>query len=140
MEERFALGLTDDETVYKRIKSKFLVEIDGIETELRKVDIKLSNQDNFIHYSIKLSSKLNTMWSSGSFELKQRLQTLVFPDGVSYDFQNNSYRTCRVNAVFATINWFSTTLAQKNNGFPEIDFEKSASVARSRLELPTFGL
>jgi site-specific DNA recombinase len=140
VEERFALGVIDDGDLYKRIKNKFLIEIEGIETELQKVDLKLSNQDNFIHYSIKLSSKLNTMWSSGSFELKQRLQTLVFPEGVTYDFENNTYRTCRVNAVFATINWYSTDLLQKNSGFHDLNLEKSASVARSRLELPTFGL
>jgi site-specific DNA recombinase len=61
----------------------------------------------------------NCMWGSGTFELKQRLQALMFPEGVTYDFQNNRYRTCRANAVFITINWYSIDLVKKQRIFRE---------------------
>ncbi|MBN8852880.1 MAG: recombinase family protein [Sphingobacteriales bacterium] len=103
VEERYALGKIEDETVYCRIRGKFQDEIGGINAELRKLNSTLSNLDNFIHYSVKLSSKLNTMWGSGNFELKQGLQNLMFPEGVTYDFQKSEYRTCKSNWVFASI-------------------------------------
>lgn len=103
LEERYALGEIEDKEVYKRLKARFWNDINGVNDEIRKVDLKLSNLDNFVTYSVKLSSKLNVMWDSGSFELKQRLQNLVFPEGVTYDFQNNTYRTCRSNSIFAAI-------------------------------------
>ena len=113
LEERYALEEFEDKDVYRRVKTKFLEEINEINDEIRKVDLRLSNLDNFINYSVKLSSKLNVMWVSGRFELKQRLQTLIFPEGVTYNFQNNTYRTCRANSVFALIATQSSFLEKK---------------------------
>jgi site-specific DNA recombinase len=113
LEERYAMGEFEDKEVYERLKTRFRNEINGINNEISKVDLKLSNQDNFVNYSVKLSSKLNVMWGSGSFELKQSLQNLIFPEGVTYNFQNNTYRTCRANSVFALIATQSSFLEKK---------------------------
>ncbi|MES2398099.1 MAG: recombinase family protein [Bacteroidota bacterium] len=116
LEERYALGEVEDKEVYKRLKVRFWDEINAITGELSKVDLKLSNLDNFVNYTVKLSSKLNVMWGLGSFELKQGLQNLIFPDGVTYNFQNNTYRTCRSNSVFASIAVQARVLEQKETG------------------------
>jgi hypothetical protein len=42
------------------------------------------------------------MWGSGDFIVKQRLQNLIFPEGVIYEFENNTYRTIKVNSVFTS--------------------------------------
>jgi site-specific DNA recombinase len=104
------------------------------------VDLQLSNQDNFIYYSIKISSKLDVIWGSGSFELKQRLQNLVFPEGVTFDFQNNRYRTCKSNSVFSSILGQERLLEQQISELPVLAYEKSASVARMGVEPMTSGL
>jgi site-specific DNA recombinase len=80
------------------------------------------------------------MWGSGSFELAQRLQNLVFPEGVTYDFQNNRYRTCKSNSVFSSIAGQARLLEQEISGFPVLSYEKSASVARMGVEPMTSGL
>jgi len=51
----------DDKVVYNKKRNKFLDDSAVIERQIEKVEIKLSNPENFINYSIKLSSKLNTM-------------------------------------------------------------------------------
>jgi hypothetical protein len=43
VEERNALGKIDDDEVCKRMRTKFQTDINGIHTELKKVDLKLSN-------------------------------------------------------------------------------------------------
>lgn len=116
LEERYALGEVEDKDVYKRLKTRFWDEMNAINNEISKVDLKLSNLDNFVTYSVKLSSKLNVMWASGTFELKQRLQNLVFPEGVTYNFENNTYRTCRSNSVFASIASQSRLLLNEETG------------------------
>ncbi|MDB5223931.1 MAG: putative bacteriophage resolvase/recombinase [Chitinophagaceae bacterium] len=140
VEERFALGEIDDKEVYNKIRSKFLEDYNQIEGMIRRVDIKLSNPENFINYSVKLSSKLNTMWSCSNFDMKQKLQRLMFPEGVTYDFKNDSYRTCKVNSVFTVIAGQARLLEEQKSGLSPYYDEKSASVSGSRLELPTFGL
>ena len=118
VQERYALGKIEDDEVYKRITAKFNEEISHINNELKKTELKLSNLDNFVHYSVKLSSKLNVMWTSGSFEIKQGLQNLIFPEGVSYDFQNNTYRTCKMNSVFSSISEQSRLYQQEEFSSP----------------------
>ncbi len=63
----------------------------------------LSNLERGANKAIKIASNLLEMWSLSNFEDKQRLQWLVFPDGIYYDKQKDSYRTKRVNAVFSII-------------------------------------
>lgn len=140
VEERFALGVIDDKEVYNKIRSKFLVDFNHVESMISKVDLKLSNPENFINYTVKLSCKLNTMWSCSNFDMKQKLQRLVFPEGVIYDFKNDTYRTCKVNSVFSAIAGQARLLEEKKSGLSPYYNEKSASVSGSRLELPTFGL
>lgn len=103
VEERNALGEIEDKAVYQRLKGSFQSEIVNIERELKKATTKLSNHENFVHNSVKLSSKLNTMWASGAFEVKQGLQNLLFPEGVYYDLEKRHYRTEKTNTVFARI-------------------------------------
>lgn len=50
LEERYALGEVEDKKVYKRLKARFWEEINGINTEISKVDLKLSNLENFVTY------------------------------------------------------------------------------------------
>ncbi|SFE68043.1 Site-specific DNA recombinase [Chitinophaga sp. CF118] len=127
IEERFALGKIEEE-VFRKVKSKYLEEQNVINNELRKVDLQLSNVGNFVNYSVKLASKLNTMWGSGDFSLKQGLQTLLFPEGVLYDYENAEYRTCKSNSVFLSMAQQSRVLGQKESGKIDFNINFPASV------------
>jgi site-specific DNA recombinase len=48
-----------------------------------------------------LSTKLNTVWASCGIGLKEKLQKLIFPRGISYDRKNEAFRTEEMNFIFA---------------------------------------
>jgi site-specific DNA recombinase len=50
--------------------------------------------------AISISSELATVWASGDIREKQRLQKLVFPQGIAFDLKTNTFRTERVNVIF----------------------------------------
>ncbi|MEO7048274.1 MAG: hypothetical protein ABI091_23445 [Ferruginibacter sp.] len=52
--KKYAVRRMEDEELYQNIKRRFTEEIKSIGDEMEKVDLKLSSNDNFIHYSIKL--------------------------------------------------------------------------------------
>jgi DNA invertase Pin-like site-specific DNA recombinase len=64
---------------------------------------KSSNLEKCIENAIKLSSKLNTAWDLADYTNKQKLQYLLFPEGMFYNKENNTCRTQRVNSIFSAI-------------------------------------
>jgi site-specific DNA recombinase len=138
VEERFALGLIGED-VYKKVRGKYQDEYAIIDSEYRSVDRRVSNLSNFVNYSVKLSSKLNTMWSSGDFSLKQGLQNLLFPEGVTYDYEKAEYRTCRSNGVFVAIAHQARVWGENENGGSGFYAASPASVVWGGVEPPTHG-
>ncbi len=53
--------------------------------------------------AIGLSVRLATEWLSSDIDRKEKLQKLMFPDGIVYDKKNGVFRTDRVNSVFELI-------------------------------------
>ncbi|OMP75121.1 hypothetical protein BW716_31820 [[Flexibacter] sp. ATCC 35208] len=43
------------------------------------------------------------VWRSSNTGAKEKLQTLIFPDGIIYDRQNETFRTPKVNYIFIRI-------------------------------------
>lgn len=136
IQERFAFGKID-EAVYEKVKQKIMVEKGVIQDEMKKVDSKLSNLDNFVNYTVKLSSKLNVFWGSASFEVKQNLQSLIFPNGIIYDSENNNYRTSKINSVFSLISIVAGVADKKISGTNSFWTNNSALVAGTGIE-PVF--
>jgi len=62
-----------------------------------------SNLSNYINISLEISSKLNEMWKSSGSETKEKLQNLIFPEGIVDDKVNKEFRTNNVNSVFSLI-------------------------------------
>ena len=84
--------------------------------------------------------KFPSLWASSSFNDKQKLQRLIFSEGIYYNKQKEQTRTTKINSIFLLNASLEGVAGQKNNG-PLGDFsQESVSVSGSRLELPTFGL
>jgi len=74
------------------------------------------------------------MWASGSFEIKQGLKNLIFPEGISCDFQNNTYRTCKLNSVFSSISDHATVFAlYEDSGNPFLGYNSALVVLSPQL-------
>jgi hypothetical protein len=54
-----------------------------------------------------MCQELGFMWVSGDYYQRQKLQKLVFPQGLQYDKENDAYRTQKINSVCALITLLS---------------------------------
>lgn len=102
LEERFILEEITKE-MFNKYKQKYEADIRVLEQQLGETQNGVSNLDNCIEKAIAVSSNLQELWEIKDYYGKQKLQQLVFPDGISYDKKNNRCRTKRVNWVFALI-------------------------------------
>jgi site-specific DNA recombinase len=102
LEERFV-----DEDITKDLFEKFTTKLKAEKTQmqkqLQKVPEKTANLENTIAKAMELSSKLNVAWHSADYIGKQKLQYLVFPDGIIYNRQKDETRTLRVNEIFSAM-------------------------------------
>jgi hypothetical protein len=65
---------------------------------------------------LKLSVTLCESWNIANFNEKQRLQSLIFPEGVYYDRKIQGYRTPRVHSIFKLSALFNEHYRQAKTG------------------------
>ncbi len=56
-----------------------------------------------IKKAIGLCLNLATVWRKGSIGIKEKLQKLLFPEGLAYDREIGVFRTDTINSVIAAI-------------------------------------
>lgn len=142
LEERFIEEQIDNDLYYKYSR-KYLEEKREMEGKLLKGSKQLSNLDECIEMALAFASKMASKWDSAEYSIKQKIQYLLFPEGIYYNRENDSCRTNRVNSVFSYVAYFQQLLTQQKRGIPELnlDFASFAGlVARTGIEPMTFGL
>ncbi len=139
LENRFIEEELTKELYLKNI-GKLLDEKTQIEAELTKMTEGVSNLEECVEKVISYSLNLASVWSSADYTTKQRIQFWLFPEGISYNKENDGCRTFRINSVFRYIACQKQGLLNEKSGIPELNIEYSALVAGSRIELPTSGL
>jgi hypothetical protein len=102
--------------VFERLRNKCSEEQLAIQKEIAEFDKTISNPEKAIKKAIQLSSKLSTIWTSGKIELKEKLQKLVFPEGISFSRENEGFRTKRVNSIFELIALLSKSSETNKKG------------------------
>ena len=139
LEERFVNGQIDQE-LFEKFRSKYRVNIQQFETELGSSENQLSNLEKAADKCIEMALKLPSIWGSAHFNRKQRIQNLLFPEGIFYNRKNDDYRTTKINLLFSAIPY----LAKNSEGYKKGDSaflnEIPAWVVPHRLELWTHRL
>jgi site-specific DNA recombinase len=128
--------------VYYKYMAKYNEEKETIEEQLSK-GIKVSNLDECIDIAIDFAINLPKKWLSAGYHLKQRLQFLLFPEGILYNRENDKSRTTRINSVFLYLAYLKQVILKQERGIPALQLNYSSlscSVAGAGLEPTTFGL
>jgi site-specific DNA recombinase len=133
LEERYIMEELDQE-MFMKFKQKFVTERTQIEQEMANNTNRVSNLDQCIEMAIQFSTKLASMWTLGGYEAKQKLQYLVFPEGIVYNKKTDQCRTPRVNAVFSCLAALSTLSDKKITGNISVDEDVSRLVVRPGFE------
>jgi site-specific DNA recombinase len=131
--KRYGLGLIDLET-RDACFADLNLESAEVTAQLKKVESKLSNLEKFIDKSISISQNLNKIWENSDYTSKQKLQYLVFPDGMQFDKQKRCYLTSRVNAVFTYILRISGDTSGSLNDKRSVNTPLSSWVPRAGVE------
>ena len=100
---------------------------------------RLSAVDMAVSFATGIAKK----WALADYGIKQRIQNLLFPEGLRYNRENDGYRTTWVNSVFLYLAYLQRVINKKGTEIPALlpHFQSlSGSVAGSRIELPTLGL
>ncbi len=119
---------------------KYKQEKTEISENLTSSNISISNLQNNLEKELNFSATLATAWSSTDYTTKEKLQKFMFPEGIYYNRQNHTFRTEKINLVFAQIaNWKRLTAENKKGTFYE-NHQKSLSAEEKGFEpLEPFG-
>jgi DNA invertase Pin-like site-specific DNA recombinase len=133
LEERFAFGDIDRD-LYHKFTGRLQEEKSEIRQEMEKSDFDLSNLPKYVEFSLSIASNLQEMWQMADYSEKEKLQNLVFPEGIVYDRKKDGYRTPRVNSVFELISCLSDNLKLTESGVVSENADNSALVTLSGVE------
>ena len=89
--------------LYQKYTAQYQSEKVELWNEISKSDFESSNFEKPIKKAIEISRNPLQIWHSIDYDDKQRLQFLMFPEGLMYNKENNTVRTFRVNNVFSLI-------------------------------------
>lgn len=133
IEERFVEGEIE-KSLYDKYRLKYEEELRGMEPEIQKGIESLSNPKQFIDFAVDISQNLSKIWASGGLSSKIKMQQAVFPEGISYDRENECYRTKRVNSIIAQIAHLARVSAKNKNGNSSKIKKNSQVVPRRGIE------
>jgi site-specific DNA recombinase len=122
LEERFIEEeLTAD--LYNKYVSKYVDEKKALQKELETASTKVSNLADCVNTAVDFALNLPKKWLSADYHTKQRLQFLLFPDGIWYDRETDRCRTSRINYVFSYIAYLKQLMIKKQRGIPELNLD-----------------
>lgn len=104
--EQFELRYVEGEiniALYEKYNKKFQKEKLEMEHIMESSTFESSNLKNCIKYVSTISRNLTEMWTSDDYSQSERVQQLIFPEGISYDFKNEQFLTSRINSLFLPI-------------------------------------
>ena len=122
---RFGMG-DIDEDVYETTNQELQKKLDDIEKGLAECRKDLSNLDNEVDEILSMCCKLDCLWKDAPLETCQRLQNLLFPNGILWDKENDDYRTFDENEALSIIARISTSCEKEKE---ENSLENSSFVS-----------
>ena len=133
---RYGMGEIDKD-IFNVTSSHLNDQLTQIYKALQEAERDLSNEKKYIADVIAMSCKLGTLWQDGDFRTRQKLQKLVYPNGILFDKHLGSYRTENENEVFRIFRSISTSYIVEKEKAASEKSHLSPSVGMRRLERPT---
>jgi DNA invertase Pin-like site-specific DNA recombinase len=91
-EKHFIEGTMNKET-YDKFLLRYREEQTQILKEIDKCACGISNLKEMLKNALDLCLNLATVWRKGSIGIKEKLQKLLFPEGLAYDKEIRAFRT-----------------------------------------------
>ena len=114
-----------DEDIYAVTMESLQDKLAKNELELSKVKENLSNHDKTIQNIASTCCMLGSLWRNAETELSEKIQNLLFPNGILWDKEIGNYRTIDENKALSIISKLSDSYKNKKEENP---FGNSSSV------------
>ena len=101
--------------IHDAVVKEFEPQKQSLEQKLAIAQVELSNYSPYVEYAISMSCKLGSLWKDCDMIKKEKLQNLVFPQGIFYDKKIGSYRTPECNTFFQSIKRESASYKKENS-------------------------
>lgn len=88
---------------FDKFHAKYAKEREEIQEVIQKQVPQISNLKKSIEEALTFSSKLATVWTSSPVSTKEKLQKLVFPEGIIFSKEKEAFRTEKVNSFFQLV-------------------------------------
>ena len=109
---KFGTGDIDEE-IYAITVEDLQQKLEKVEVEIAKVKRNLSNLYSRIDDIVTTCCKLGGLWHNSELELKERIQNLLFPNGILWDKEIDNYRTIDENSALFLLNRLSMDYKNK---------------------------
>ncbi len=139
LEERFIEEDITKEMFFK-YQEKNKQEKLEIEKQIAKSGNRCSNLENILDAAIGFVTKFKSLWDCSDYIGRQRLQFMIFPEGVFYDKKKDAVRTGRINVVFEYFTELAKIIAKKKTGKTQSNLSFPGLVGVDGIEPPTLCL
>ncbi len=126
--------------VYEATREEIDQELADIDAVLEKELTKKSNLDNLAREAALTACKLDDLWAYGTFGNRQKIQNLVFPEGIVWEHTNRENLTKIESEAFRIMRSISDSFKNEKTKKEEKPFDFSSVVAEAGLEPATSGL
>ena len=76
--------------LYEKYIAIYKQEKKELETKLEMMSLNSSNLTNEIEAALNITMNIGDSWQKSDYNTKQKIQQLVYPEGISYNKENGS--------------------------------------------------
>lgn len=116
LEEKYYVNGEMSRETFEKFYFRYKAEHAEISKGLASCVMGISNLSETVVKAIDLSRRLALEWASSDVKEKEKLQKLVFPEGIIYEKEKGAFRTDRVNVVFELIASLQQLSEEKEKG------------------------
>ncbi len=125
--------------LFVKYAEKYKLERLELLRKMQESEYSSSNHQDAVDLALNYAVNLTKMWHSGDFIKKQRLQYFLFPEGLTYNKQNDEVRTTKYNSVFLWIAYKQKELEGNKKGIVSLGLDYPTWVVPTGIEPVTQG-
>ena len=103
LEEKYFMGGEMSKETYDKFAARYASEKFEITKQIENCSVSSSNHKNTLKKALEFACNPLKVWQSGSIGVKEKLQKMLFPEGLAYDKEIGAFRTNTINSLIAVI-------------------------------------
>ncbi len=131
LEDDYYLDKKIPDETYTRLRTKLSNEKKEIDASLANLDLDSSNLKRYYSFAVAISLKLATVWASSDTTIKEKIQKFIFPDGIYYNREKETFLTRRTNRIFYSMAELNRVSGDDKNKQGGIDATLSSLVGKA---------